>query len=212
MEDILALYARPYNPLEPMVCYDERPCFLIGDSVCPLPMETGKPRRENYAYEKHGSCTVLGAIEPMTGRRLFHIESQRRKVEFARFMRALADNYPDAEVIHVVLDNLNTHDQSAFYEVFQAAEAQALAARFCFHFTPKSASWLNMIEIEFSALSRQCLNRRIPSFEQLKNEVEIWAGERDAKRIKIRWQFTKEAARSTFASHYERVNPVNKNP
>lgn len=209
MEEILALYAKPYDRLEPVVCFDERPCFLIGDTVCPLPMRQGMPRRENYAYEKHGSCAVLGAVEPLTGRRLYHVERQRRKVEFAQFMQVLAQAYPSAHVIHVVLDNLNTHDKSAFYELFSAPEARRLATRFQFHFTPKGASWLNMIELDFSALSRQCLNRRIPTFEQLEREVGTYIKERDAKRIKIRWQFTNEVARETFASSYEQVNSLN---
>lgn len=198
MEAILALYARPYNPCEPVICFDERPCFLIGDTIAPLPMCEGKPRRENYSYAKYGSCAVLGAVEPLTGRRLYQVHLQRRKVEFASFINDLAGMYPDAEVIHVVLDNLNTHDESAFYELYEAAQAHALAQRIQFHFTPNGASWLNMIEIDFSALSRQCLNRRIPEFETLKKEVLTYIQDRDAKRIKINWQFTNEAARETF--------------
>lgn len=210
LEAILALYAKPYDRLRPVICFDERPCFLIGDTISPLPMQTGKPRRENYAFEKRGSCAVLAAIEPLSGRRLAHVRSQRRKVEFAYFMQDLVAQYPEAEVIHVVLDNLNTHDKSAFYEVFDAETAHRLATRIRFHFTPKAASWLNMIEIEFSALSRLCLNRRIPTIEQLTEAVMIFVKERDAKRIKIRWQFSVKAARKTFASHYERINPLNK--
>ena len=125
------------------MCFDERPCFLIGDIVSPLPEQVGKPRKAHYAYQKFGSCAVLAAIEPLTGRRLAHVRPQRRKIEFAHFIWTLSKMYSDAEVIHVVLDNLNTHDISAFYEVFPADMAHALANRFCFHFTSKSASWLN---------------------------------------------------------------------
>ena len=173
-------------------------------------MQSGKPRRENYAYEKLGSCAVLAAIEPLTGRRLAHVRAQRRKIEFAYLMRDLAEAYPDAKLIHIILDNLNTHDKSAFYEVFDAQTAHSLAQRFEFHFTPKSASWLNMVELEFSALSRLCLNRRIPTIEQLEAAVMAFIKDRDDKQIKINWQFSISSARKTFSSHYERINPLNK--
>jgi hypothetical protein len=161
MEQILELYAMPYNPLYPVVCYDERPCFLIGDKVEPLALQTGKVRKEHYAYEKLGSCSLLAAIEPLTGKRLAQVYPQRTKREYTLFCQALASMFPDAVKIRLVQDNLNTHDTSAFYENLPADEALALAERFEFYFTPKSASWLNMIEIEFSALARQCLHRRI---------------------------------------------------
>lgn len=212
MEAILSLYGQPYDYLNPVLSFDERPCFLIGDTVVPLPMEKARGRRENYSYEKFGSCAVLAAIEPLTGRRFAHVRPQRRKIEFAHFMKELSDAYPEAETIHVVLDNLNTHDASAFYEVFPAEQAHALAQRIRFHFTPKSASWLNIIEIEFSALSRLCLNRRIPTIEELTSEVLAFVKDRDAKCIKINWQFSVSSARGKFQSHYEKVNPVNQNP
>jgi len=211
MEEILDLYRRPYDPLNPVICFDERPCFLIGDTIVPLPMKKARGRRENYAYEKFGSCAVLAAIEPLTGRRLAHVRKQRRKVEFAHVMDDLSKMYPDADILHVVLDNLNTHDASAFYEVFSAEHARYLASRIQFHFTPKSASWLNMIEIEFSVLSRLCLNRRIPTLEELTAEVLAFVKDRDAKRIKINWQFTVTAAREKFHSHYVKVNSANEN-
>lgn len=209
MEQLLALYARPYDPLYPVVCFDERPCFLIGDKIEPLAMQTGKERKEHYAYEKHGSCVLLAAIEPLTGKRVAHIYDQRRKVEFALFCQRLAAAYSQAVKIHLVLDNLNTHDKSAFYENLPADQAYALAERFEFHHTPKSASWLNMIEIEFSALARQCLNRRIPCVEQLKTEVLAFFAEREAKQIKIKWQFSLPAAREKLNSHYVAVNDAN---
>ena len=208
MEALLALYTKSYNPLEPVVCFDERPCFLIGDIVSSLPTRVGKPRQAHYAYQKLGSCAVLAAIEPLTGRRLAHVRPQRRKIEFAHFMQALSEMYSAARVIHVLLDNL----VSAFYEVFSADMAHALANRFRFHFTPKSASWLNMIEIEFSALSRLCLNRRIPTIEQLTTHVLAFVRDRNDKRIKINWQFSIDSARNTFHSHYERINPLNRKP
>ncbi len=195
MEIILRLYLLPYNALRSVVCFDERPCFLIGDTIEGLEMKPGQVAKENYAYTKHGSCCVLAMIEPLTGKRYVNIRCRRRKKEFAIFMRNLATLYPDAEIITVVLDNLNTHNFSSFYETFDAEEAARLTDRFKFVYTPKSGSWLNMIEIEFSALSRQCLNRRIPTMKELSNEVIAYFKERSDKGIKINWQFSRETAR-----------------
>lgn len=210
MEQILKLYAMPYDPLYPVVCYDERPCFLIGDKVEPLALQTGKVRKEHYAYEKLGSCALLAAIEPLTGKRLAQVHSQRTKREYTLFCQALANMYPKAIKIRLVQDNLNTHDTSAFYENLPADEALALADRFDFNFTPKSASWLNMIEIEFSALARQCLHRRIPTIALLEQEILALVRERDDKHIKINWQFSIQSARSKLNSHYTAVQTDNK--
>jgi hypothetical protein len=210
MEQILALYALPYDPIYPVVCYDERPCFLIGDQIEPVAMQTGQVRKEHYAYEKNGSCALLAAIEPLTGNRLAQVHLQRTKKEYTLFCQALAAEYPDAIKIRLVQDNLNTHDVSAFYENLPADEAQALAERFEFYFTPKSASWLNMIEIEFSALTRLCLDRRIPSRELLEREVLSLVAQRKADKIKITWQFSVQAARSKLNSHYVKVQSDNK--
>jgi len=209
MEQILWLYALTYDPLYPVICFDERPCFLIGDVVEPVAMQSGQVRKEHYAYEKHGSCALLAAIEPLTGKRLAQVHARRTKKEFALFCQALAAAYPEAIKIRLVLDNLNTHDISAFYENLPADEAFALAQRFEFFFTPKSASWLNMIEIEFSALARLCLNRRIPSIETLESEVMAIIADRAQKRIKIQWQFSIEACREKLNAHYSSVNDTN---
>jgi len=138
MEQILCLYAQPYDPLYPLVCFDERPCFLIGDVVAPLPLQSGQARKEHYAYEKHGSCALLAAIEPLTGQRLARAHPQRAKKEYALFLKELARLFPDAFKIRVIQDNLNTHTLSALYENFPAEEAFALAQRFEFYYTPKS--------------------------------------------------------------------------
>lgn len=209
MEQILSLYALPYDPSYPVVCFDERPCFLIGDHVEPLALQSGRVRKEHYAYEKFGSCALLAAIEPLTGRRLAQVHPQRTKKEYALFCQALANIYPEAIKIRLVQDNLNTHDTSAFYENLPADEAFALAERFEFYFTPKSASWLNMIEIEFSALSRQCLKRRIPTIPQLEQEIMALVAERNSKNIKIDWQFSIQSARSKLNSHYTAVHTGN---
>jgi hypothetical protein len=209
MEVILALYALPYDPDYPVICYDERPCFLIGDLIEPFAMQTGQVRKEHYAYEKHGSCALLAAIEPLTGFRLAQVHEHRTKKEYTLFCLALANAFPNAKKIRLVQDNLNTHDASAFYEFLPADEAQALADCFEFYFTPKTASWLNMIEIEFSALTRLCLNRRIPSLEKLEHEVMALINERKSLGIKINWQFSVQSARSKLNSHYVKVQPTN---
>lgn len=210
MEQLLELYALPYDPLYPVICFDERPCFLIGDQIEPLALQTGKVRKEHYAYEKLGSCALLASIEPLTGKPLAQVHPQRTKREYTLFFQTLAKQYPDAIKIRVVQDNLNTHDISAFYENLPADEALALAQRFEFHFTPKSASWLNRIEIEFSALARQCLNRRIPTLVQLEQEILALVQERASKHIKINWQFSIQSARSKLNSHYVTVQSDNK--
>jgi hypothetical protein len=209
MERVLDLYAQPYDRAYPVVCFDERPCFLIGDTLLPRPMRKGEIHKQHYAYEKLGSCALLAAIEPLTGRRFGQVYQRRTKREFSLFCQELANAYPQATKIRVVLDNLNTHNASSFYEHLPAEQAFALAQRFEFVYTPKSASWLNMIECEFSVISRQCLDRRIATIERLRCEVLALLRERTAKAVKIHWQFSIQAARSKLNSHYARVNDAN---
>ena len=209
MEEILWLYALPYDPKYPLVCFDERPCFLIGDQVEPIAMQTGQVRKEHYAYQKLGSCALLAAIEPLTGFRLAQVHPRRTKKEYTLFCQALAVQFPEAVKIRLVQDNLNTHDISAFYENLPADEARSLVERFEFYYTPKSASWLNMIEIEFSALTRLCLKRRIPTIAKLEREVLELIDERKAKKIPITWQFSIQSARSKLNSHYVKVQSQN---
>lgn len=209
MERILAVYARAYDKRNPVICYDERPCFLIGEAVKGIEMKAGQVRKEHYAYQKLGSCCLLETIEPKTGKRIADVFDQRRKVEFAAHFKRVAAQFPEAEKITVVLDNLNTHNESSFYEAFSAEEAKKLSDKFEFIYTPPKASWLNMIEIEFSAVSRLCLNRRIASKEELEKEVLALAKERSEKAIKINWQFSIESARTKLNRHYKRVNPEN---
>lgn len=209
MEQVLWLYQLPYDARYPVVCFDERPCFLIGDTVEPLSMQSGKVKKEHYCYAKNGSCALLAAIEPLKGKRLAVVYQQRTKREYAMFLRALCNAYPKAEKIRLVQDNLSTHNASAFYEHFSAKEAFRLSQRFEFYYTPISASWLNMIEIEFSALVKQCLNRRIPTQEQLRKEIQAIVKERNQKHIKINWQFSIEGARKKLNSAYTNVNSLN---
>ena len=205
----MALYALPYDPAHPVICFDERPCFLIGDTLSPRPMRKGEIEKQHYEYDKLGSCALLAAIEPLTGRRLGQVHERRTKREFTLVCQELSAAYPDAKRIRLVLDNLNTHNASAFYEHLSAEEAYTLTERFEFIYTPKSASWLNMIECEFSVISRQCLDRRIATIEQLRSEVLALLKERSAKAIKIHWQFSIEAARAKLNSQYTRVNSAN---
>lgn len=209
MERLLWLYGLPYDPDYPVICFDERPCFLIGEKVEPLALQSGQVYKEHYAYEKNGSCSLLAAIEPLTGRRLAQVHPQRTKKEYALFCQALAAAFPKAKKIRLVQDNLNTHNASAFYENMPAAEALALAQRFEFYYTPKSGSWLNMIEIEFSALARQCLNRRIPTMSRLEKEVLSLIKDRSEKMIRITWQFSIESARDKLNKHYQRGYDAN---
>ena len=209
MEHILWLYALPYDPRFPVLCYDERPCFLIGELVEPLALQSGQVRKEHYAYEKNGSCTLLAAIQPLTGQRLAQVHRQRTQLEYTLFMLEVASAYPEAEKIRIVQDNLNTHNTTSFYAHLPADQAFALSQRFEFIYTPKSASWLNMIEIEFSALARQCLHRRIPTQERLAREVLALVKERNDKRIRLNWQFSITSARSKLNSHYCHVLPEN---
>lgn len=209
MEQILWLYSLPYDEKYPIVCYDERPCFLIGDTVEPIAMQTGKVAKENYAYSKNGSCCLLASIEPLTGKRFAQVHTQRTKKEYTIFMQELSKKYPNATKIRLIQDNLNTHNSSSFYENLHANEAFELAQRFEFFYTPKSASWLNIIEIEFSALAKQCLNRRIPTQEMLEKEILTLVKERNDKQTKIDWQFSIQKARIKLNRHYKNVNPDN---
>lgn len=191
-----------------MVCFDERPCFLIGERVEALALKAGSARKEHYEYGKHGSCVLLAAIEPKTGKRLAQVFDRRCKREYALFLRELATQFPDAVNIRLVQDNLNTHDPSAFYETFPAEEAFALSQRFEFYQRPKKGSWLNMIEIEFSALARQCLSRRIATKAELERAVLTLVKEREAKAING-WQFSVTSARAKLNRHYEAVQAEN---
>ena len=209
MEALLALYEQPLNPKAPVVCFDERPCFLIGQVLDPIPLIKGRAAKEHYAYTKHGSCALLAAIEPLTGKRLAEVYPRRTMQEDTHFCQALTKHWPQAEKIRLVQDNLNTHTPSAFYRFLPADEAFALAQKFEFCYTPKSASWLNMIEIEFSALARGCLNRRIATKAHLRREVLAFFQDRAAKRICLNWQFTLPQARDKMNAHYQRVLPHN---
>lgn len=196
MEDVLDLYAEPYDPRRPVVCFDERPYQLLEDKQTPLPMEPGRPRRVDYEYERHGSCNLFLVFQPLTGWRRVNVTERRTSEDFAWQMKWLVDEvFPEAEVIRVVLDNLNTHTPAALYQTFPPEEARRLARKLEFHYTPKHGSWLNMVEIEFSILARQCLNRRLPDVDSVRREVEAWAEARNAAQATVEWRFTTTDAR-----------------
>jgi len=209
MENILRLYRLPYDERYPVLCFDERPCFLIGDVVQGFELKPGQVRKEHYEYEKNGSCCLLLAIEPLSGKRIAVVHDQRRKVEYAEFMQMVATLFPKAEKIRLIQDNLNTHNCSSFYEHFDAQTAYELSQKFEFHYTPKKASWLNAAEIEFSAIARACLKKRIPAKEQLEKQVLKYVKERQQKQIKVSWQFSITDARKKLNRHYAAVNQKN---
>jgi len=210
MENILRLYRLEYDEQYPVICFDERSCFLIGDKVVGFELKAGQTRKQHYEYEKNGAYCLLMAIEPLTGKRLAIVYDRRRKIEYADFMKKVAEHWSQAKQIRLIQDNLNTHTKVAFYENFDAATAYDLAQKFEFHFTPKKASWLNVAEIEFSAIARQCLKTRIPTKEELDKQVLTCVKERQDKQIKINWQFDITVARSKMSRHYEAVNTAKK--
>lgn len=205
MEDVLHLYGLPYDAKHPVVCFDEMPVQLLAEVVEPLAMKASQPTRRDYEYERKGTAVVLSAIEPLTGWRLTEISQQRTKTDYCRFQQRVAAAFAEAEKIRLVQDNLNTHNASSFYENLPAEEAFALAQRFEMHYTPKKGSWLNMAELELSALSRICLKRRLASIEELDREMQALVKERSELKIKIEWQFSIAKARQKLSRHYEKV-------
>jgi hypothetical protein len=207
MEDILALYTQPEDPQRPLVCMDEVPKQLLSDVRDPLPAQEHQPKRVDYEYERHGVANLFMFFEPFAGRRHVKVTDTRTQLDWAQAMRELSDEIlPDADKIIVVLDNLNTHTPTAFYLAFEPEEARRLVNRFEFHFTPKHGSWLNMAEIELSALSRQCINRRIPDEQTLRHEVCAWVDDRNSKVVKVDWRFSTADARIKLKRLYPKFH------
>ena len=206
MEDILDVYHRPYDPKRPQVCMDEGSKQLLADKRERLPMEKGKPERYDNEYQRQGTVSVFMACEPLSGQRMVKVSKRRTKQDWAYFMRELLDqHYPDAEKIVLVMDNLNTHTPSCFYEVFAPQEARRLTEKLEIHYTPKHGSWLNMAEIELSVLARQCLADRIPTLEQAQQAVAGWTAQRDQAAVTIDWRFTAADARIKLKHLYPTV-------
>lgn len=196
MEDVLEVYARPYDPKRPVVCLDEKSKELHQEMREPLPPVPGQVRREDSEYIRNGTANLFLWVEPLAGRRGVSVTQRRTAVDFAEQLRRLAEeDYPNAERIVLVTDNLNTHTPACLYETFSPERARAIVERLEWHYTPEHGSWLNMAELELSALSRQCLNRRIADEETLTKECAAWERERNAAKTTIDWQFTTQDAR-----------------
>jgi hypothetical protein len=196
MEDILDVYHRPYDAARPQVCMDEQPTQLIKETRLPLPTLPGNAPRYDYEYERNGTAVNFLFTEPLTGWRKVNVRARRTKVDWAYEIKELLDvDYPDAEKVILVCDNLNTHTLAALYEAFEPAEAHRLATRLEIHYTPKHGSWLNIAEIELSILSQQCLDRRIPDLETLRGETKAWEQARNETQKTVYWRFTTEDAR-----------------
>lgn len=203
MEDVLDVYMQSVDPLRPRICFDERPTQLLGDVIAPIPMSAGQAQRMDYQYERFGSVNLFMMVAPFLGWREVKATQTRKKVDFAQCMKDLVDiHFPEAELITVVLDNLNTHTLGALYTAFSPEEARRIARKLDFHYTPKHASWLNMAEIEISVLSRQCLKQRIPSLGQLADIVQAWTMRRNQQQAKIDWCFDLTTARTKLARLY----------
>ena len=206
MEDVIEVYHRPYDPLMPVICMDESNKQLVSHTREPLPLAPGMPLRVDDEYVRHGVADIFMAVEPMAGKRFVSITERRTRVDWAEFMRDVMDNhYPDANIIVLVLDNLNTHGIASFYEAFSPEEAYRLASRLEIHHTPKHGSWLNMAEVELSALTGQCLNRRIGDIETMRREVAAWERDRNNKGTDITWRFTTEEARVKLRKLYPKI-------
>lgn len=194
MERVLDVYKLPYDADYPIVCMDESPKQLI-EEVASIAMKPGQDKRADYEYIRHGVINIFVANEPLCGKRILEVTEYKTKRDWAMFVKRIAEMYPSAKRIKLVMDNFKTHDASALYETFSPDEAKQIWDRFEFIYTPKHGSWLNMAEIEFHVLNGQCLNRHIATIEQVRQEVEAWQNHRNNKEAKINWQFTNSDAR-----------------
>jgi DDE superfamily endonuclease len=205
MEDVLDLYAEPPDPKRPTVCFDELPYQIVAETRTPVPARPGRPARVDYEYRRNGTANLFMRVDPERGWRRVSVTDRRTKRDVAREMQTLVDeDYPDADVIRLVSDNLNTHTPAALSEAFPPAEARRSARKLEFHHTPKHGSWLNQAEIERSVLSGQCLDRRLGDRATLEHEVAAWEAERNQAHTTIVWRFTSAAARTKL----HRVYPV----
>lgn len=206
MEDVLEVYHLPYDPQWPQVCMDEQPIQLIKETRMPIPAGPGKPEQYDYEYERSGTANIFMFVEPLGGWRHVNVTAHRTSVDWAHQIRELVDvHYPETEGIRLVMDNLNTHTVASLYEAFPAQEARRLAQKLEIHYTPKHGSWLNIAEIELSAMTRQCLNRRIPDRATLTSEVAAWEQERNGRQKGVDWRFTTKNARIKLKRLYPQI-------
>ncbi|MBC3788485.1 hypothetical protein FHK02_5041 [Spirosoma sp. LMG 31448] len=211
MENVLSVYNQQPIVGRGRICFDERPCQLLDDVIAALPTKPGKPAKEDNEYVRKGMCAVLLAYDLDTGQRFTQVREQRTKADYAEFMyEVISTHYADIERIDLIQDNLNTHKYGSFYEHLPISQARLLSRKLAFHFTPKHGSWLNMAEIEFSALARQSLNRRIGSLNELARQVELWTINRNEQAVRVHWSFTVARAETKLKRWYEQVNPDNK--
>jgi DDE superfamily endonuclease len=207
MEDVLEVYHRPFDAKRPLVCLDEASKQLVGEITQPLPAEPGQPQRYDYEYVRNGTANLFMIVEPLAGWRAVQVTDRRTAVDFAEVVRWLVEDvYTEAEKVVLVMDNLNTHKAASLYEAFPPQQARSILERLEIHHTPKHGSWLNMAEIELSALAGQCLNRRIDNAEELRREVLAWEDERNQRQVGINWRFTTADARTKL----RRLYPSNK--
>lgn len=203
MEDVLDVYTRPWDPKRPLVCLDEASKQLLEDSRVSLPIQPGQPQREDYEYVRHGTAALFMLFAPLLSWRHVEVCERRTAIDWAGVVRDLVDvDFPDAEVIVLVMDNLNTHTKASLYEAFDPKEAKRIADKLEIHHTPKHGSWLNMAEIELSVLARQCLDRRLPDIETLEREVAAWENKRNDAQATVHWRFTTADARIKLAKLY----------
>ncbi len=206
MEDVLDVYTRPYDPRRPVLCLDETSRQLLGEVTPPLPVTPGQPARQDYEYVRGGVANLFLVTEPLRGWRQVTISDRRTRRDFAAVIQDLVEvHYPDAERLVLVLDNLNIHSPASLYEAFPPAEAKRLADKLEIHHTPKHGSWLNIAEIELSALSRQCLDRRLPDQPTLAREVTAWERRRNAATTAVDWRFTTADARIKLKHLYPSI-------
>jgi len=203
MEDVLEVYRRPYDPQRPVVCLDETSKQLIGEVRRPVPAAPGQVAHYDCEYVRHGVANLFMIFEPLAGQRDVEVTDRRTKKDYAARLRQLSDEtYPDAKVIVLVQDNLNTHSPASLYEAFAPTEAERLVKRFEFHYTPKHGSWLDMAEIELGILGRQCLSQRIDNIDELRRQVNAWEKDRDEANAKVNWHFTTADARTKLKKLY----------
>jgi len=206
MEDVLEVYKRPYDPKRPVVCMDEQPTQLLKETRKKVPAQPGQPERVDYEYERNGTAVNFMSTETLGGWRKVNIRGRKTAIDWAHEMKGLLDeDYPEAEQVVLVCDNLNTHKVASFYKAFEPQEARRLIERLDIHYTPKHGSWLNVAEIELSVFTQQCLDRRIPDIGTLREEANAWYRERNAGQKSVDWQFTTDKARITLKRLYPQI-------
>jgi hypothetical protein len=204
MEDVLAVYERPYDEQCPVVCMDEKPYQLLDETRQPIPMKRGEIRHEDSEYVRHGTCSIFIFTEPLRGFRRVNVSERRTRIDWAEQVRILLEeDYPNVPKVCLVMDNLNTHSIASLYAAFPPEKAFALAQRLEIHYTPKHGSWLNIAEIELSVMERQCLGRRIPNIDLLQDELSAWSTSRNCSIRTVNWHFTTSDARI----HLKRLYP-----